>query len=71
MSEKSDRPKIIVEPDQRKQLVNIQRRLLLRSGLTLGAVSMLTGCNLQDGDQVDKVLSVSYTHLTLPTTERV
>ena len=32
-----------------KQLVNIQRRLLLRSGLTLGAVSMLTGCNLQDG----------------------
>ena len=37
MSEKSDRPKIIVEPDQRKQLVNIQRRLLLRSGLTLGS----------------------------------
>jgi DMSO/TMAO reductase YedYZ molybdopterin-dependent catalytic subunit len=56
MSDKSNRPKIIVEPDQRKQLVNIQRRLLLRSGLTLGAVSMLTGCNLQDGDDVDKVL---------------
>ena len=56
MSDNADKPKIILEPDQRKQLVNIQRRLLLRSGLTLGAVSMLTGCNLQDGDNVDKVL---------------
>src|SRR5476651_1630379 len=56
MSEKSNRPKIIVEPDQRKQLVNLQRRLLLRSGLTLGALSLLTGCNMQDGDEVDKVL---------------
>ena len=45
-----------LEPDQKKQLVNVQRRLLLRSGLTLGGVAMLTGCNMQDGDQVDKVL---------------
>ncbi|RWR03259.1 molybdopterin-binding protein [[Pantoea] beijingensis] len=56
MSKQSRRPKIILEPAQRKQLVNLERRFLLRSGLTLGAVSMLTGCNLQDGDQVDKVL---------------
>lgn len=45
-----------LEPDQRKQLINLQRRMLLRGGLTLGAVSMLTGCNLQDGDSVDRAL---------------
>jgi DMSO/TMAO reductase YedYZ molybdopterin-dependent catalytic subunit len=32
------------------------RRQLLRAGLSLGALSMLTGCNLQDGDAVDRVL---------------
>lgn len=37
-------------------MVNLQRRLMLRSGLTLGGIAMLTGCNLQDGDRVDKVL---------------
>lgn len=54
----TDKPtkKLILEPSQRRQLVNLERRLLLRGGLTLGAVSMLTGCNLQDGDSVDKVL---------------
>ena len=45
-----------LEPDQRKQLINLQRRMLLRGSLTLGAVSMLTGCNLQDGDSVDRAL---------------
>ena len=54
MSKKERR--LVLEPNQRKQLVNLQRRMLLRGGLTLGAVSMLTGCNLQDGDSVDKVL---------------
>lgn len=57
MNEKKSRataPKL--EPDQKKQLVNLQRRLMLRSGLTLGGIAMLTGCNLQDGDRVDKVL---------------
>lgn len=57
MNEKKPRataPKL--EPDQKKQLVNLQRRLMLRSGLTLGGIAMLTGCNLQDGDRVDKVL---------------
>jgi DMSO/TMAO reductase YedYZ molybdopterin-dependent catalytic subunit len=54
MSERKTR--IHLEPAQRTQLVNLQRRLFLRSGLTVGAMAMLTGCNLQDGDQVDKVL---------------
>lgn len=54
MSERKNR--IYLEPAQRTQVVNLQRRLFLRSGLTVGAMAMLTGCNLQDGDQVDKVL---------------
>lgn len=54
MSER--KPPVKLEPAQRTQLVNMQRRLFLRSGLTIGAMSMLSGCNLEDGDQVDKVL---------------
>ena len=42
--------------DHRRQLVNLERRLLLRSSLSVGAVAMLSGCDLQDNDQVDKVL---------------
>jgi DMSO/TMAO reductase YedYZ molybdopterin-dependent catalytic subunit len=42
--------------DHRRQLVNLERRLLLRSSLSVGALAMLSGCNLQDNDQVDKVL---------------
>jgi len=42
--------------DHKTQLVNLERRLLLRSSLSVGALSMLSGCNLQDDDQVDKVL---------------
>lgn len=57
MNEKKQRATApTLEPDQKKQLVNLQRRLMLRSGLTLGGIAMLTGCNLQDGDRVDKVL---------------
>ncbi|MDE1164049.1 MAG: molybdopterin-dependent oxidoreductase [Pseudomonas sp.] len=52
----SRKPRLKLEPAQQTELVNLQRRLVLRSGLTLGALSMLSGCNLQDGDQVDKVL---------------
>src|SRR3546814_8153129 len=48
--------RIRLEPAQQLELENIQRRHFLRAGLTVGAMSMLTGCNLQDGDQVDKVL---------------
>ena len=42
--------------DHKKELVNLERRLLLRSSLSVGALSMLSGCNLQDNDQVDKAL---------------
>jgi DMSO/TMAO reductase YedYZ molybdopterin-dependent catalytic subunit len=35
----------------------VQRRLLLRGGLSLGALSLLTGCNLEDNDAVDRLLS--------------
>ena len=38
------------------ELLRLQRRLLLRSGLSLGALTLLTGCDLTDGDAVDKVL---------------
>lgn len=37
-------------------LFKLQRRLLLRSSLSIGALSMLAGCNLQDNDSADKVL---------------
>jgi DMSO/TMAO reductase YedYZ molybdopterin-dependent catalytic subunit len=37
-------------------LVRLERRLLLRQGLSLGALTLLTGCNLSDGDTVDRVL---------------
>lgn len=46
----------ILAPAQRKTFHRLQRRLLLRSGLSLGELTLLTGCNLQDGDEVDKVL---------------
>ena len=47
---------IRLEPAQQTQLANIQRRTFLRGGLTVGAMAMLTGCNLQDGDQVGLLL---------------
>jgi hypothetical protein len=37
-------------------LRDVPRRGLLRAGLSLGALAMLTGCDLQDGDHVDRVL---------------
>jgi DMSO/TMAO reductase YedYZ molybdopterin-dependent catalytic subunit len=37
-------------------LRRLERRLVLQGGLSLGALTMLTGCNLQDGDAVDRVL---------------
>lgn len=55
MNERKNAPPKL-EPAQQTQVVNLQRRLLLRSGLSLGALAMLGGCNLQDGDQVDKLL---------------
>jgi|SRR5450830_271656 len=50
------KPEQIRLTDHRKGLVKLERRLLLRSTLSLGALSMLAGCDLQDNDQVDKAL---------------
>jgi DMSO/TMAO reductase YedYZ molybdopterin-dependent catalytic subunit len=43
--------------DHRKGLERISRRLLLRNGLSLGGLSLLTGCNLNSDDAVDRLLS--------------
>jgi DMSO/TMAO reductase YedYZ molybdopterin-dependent catalytic subunit len=40
----------------RSALQRVERRHLLKGCLSLGALTMLTGCNLQDGDAVDRVL---------------
>ncbi|WP_149745624.1 molybdopterin-dependent oxidoreductase [Rhizobium sp. RU35A] len=42
--------------DHRRQLENVGRRLFFRQGLSLGALTMLTGCNLQDDTAVDRAL---------------
>jgi DMSO/TMAO reductase YedYZ molybdopterin-dependent catalytic subunit len=41
----------------RKGLECLSRRLLLRGTLSVGALSLLTGCNLEDDDAVDRMLS--------------
>ncbi|HEY4343369.1 MAG TPA: molybdopterin-dependent oxidoreductase [Parvibaculum sp.] len=41
-----------IEPE----IKSIERRMFLRQGLSLGALTMLSGCNLADGDAVDRVL---------------
>ena len=38
------------------RITAVNRRLLLRSGLSLGALSLLSGCNLADGDASDRLL---------------
>ena len=40
----------------RPELRRLERRGLLRGSLSLGALTMLTGCNLSDGDAVDRAL---------------
>lgn len=43
--------------DHRQGLERTSRRLFLRGTLSIGALSLLTGCNLEDDDAVDRVLS--------------
>jgi DMSO/TMAO reductase YedYZ molybdopterin-dependent catalytic subunit len=38
-------------------LANVERRLFLRRGLSLGALSLLAGCELTDDESVQKVLT--------------
>jgi hypothetical protein len=42
--------------DHRSAVRRLERRLLLKASMSAGALTMLTGCNLQDGDAVDRVL---------------
>ncbi len=42
--------------DHRPQIEKLERRLFLKQGLSLGALSLLTGCNLEDNDTVDRIL---------------
>jgi DMSO/TMAO reductase YedYZ molybdopterin-dependent catalytic subunit len=55
MSTGDERPRVRLA-DHGRELVKLERRLLLRSSLSLGALALMSGCSLQDGDTVDKVL---------------
>ena len=39
------------------QVLNLERRLFLKRGLSLGALSLLAGCELSDDESVQRVLS--------------
>ena len=43
--------------DHRRGLQRESRRLFLRGTLSIGALSLLTGCNLEDDDAVDRALT--------------
>jgi DMSO/TMAO reductase YedYZ molybdopterin-dependent catalytic subunit len=49
----NDRPRF---DDVRPELSRLDRRMFLRGTLSLGALTMLTGCDLSDGDAVDRAL---------------
>ncbi|MFN2645338.1 MAG: molybdopterin-dependent oxidoreductase [Burkholderiales bacterium] len=42
--------------ERTKALINVERRLFLRKGLSLGALTMLAGCELTDQESVQRVL---------------
>ena len=49
------------KPDRRlvapgREIERLERRLFLRKGLSLGALTMLSGCDVTDADSVQKVL---------------
>ena len=52
MISRSDRRELLASPEAR----GIERRLLLRQGLSLGALTLLTGCDISSGDTVQSVL---------------
>ncbi len=43
--------------DVKPELVRLERRLLLRNGLSLGALAMLTGCDVSDNSAVEAALA--------------
>jgi DMSO/TMAO reductase YedYZ molybdopterin-dependent catalytic subunit len=44
--------------ERRSIVTKIERRLFLRQSLSLGALALLTGCDISDQDEVQSVLSV-------------
>ncbi len=50
------RPQRPTLDDLKPELADIERRLFLRGSLSLGALTLLTGCNLVEGNSVDKAL---------------
>jgi DMSO/TMAO reductase YedYZ molybdopterin-dependent catalytic subunit len=44
-------------PHRSPQVASLERRLFLRRGLSLGALALLSGCNLTDQEGVQRVLS--------------
>ena len=42
--------------ERSKDLINVERRFFLRQGLSLGALSLLAGCNITDQESVQRVL---------------
>ena len=40
----------------RPQVEQIERRLFLKQGLSVGALTLLSGCTLKDDDAVDRIL---------------
>ena len=39
-----------------RQIARVERRLFLKRGLSLGALGLLTGCDISDNEAVSKVL---------------
>jgi hypothetical protein len=53
----NDKQRPAVRPDEvRRDLKNLDRRLFLRGSFSLGALSLLTGCDLSTNDSVDNAL---------------
>ncbi|EHC5874619.1 oxidoreductase, partial [Salmonella enterica subsp. enterica serovar Eastbourne] len=50
----SDKTYLLKEAEK---TLNPARRRLLRQGLTLGGIMLLTGCDISDNEDVEKVLS--------------
>ena len=42
--------------ERSKDLINVERRFFLRQGLSLGALSLLAGCNITEQESVQRVL---------------
>ena len=54
MSKKREMGSSIV-PHRSRELVNLERRLFLRQGLSVGALAMLAGCQLTDQESLQRV----------------